>query len=169
MRYLLARAGSTVPAGFHVDERCQHGCGKPPSNAVYIPKNCAGLTCSISVHAYIHANALNLRIKKWKEYAPFYPCVCCNAASSNCDRIMKESACLTLNKTLRPCRCPTTGRGNGYQNPEHKKRALHMLNEKSQGSVWNVAFVAIAVFVGALALSGAVTADKTSTVAASMN
>jgi hypothetical protein len=44
-----------------------------------------------------------------------------------------------------------------------------MMNEKSPGSVWNVALVAIALFVGVMALNGAVSPETKSTVTASMN
>ncbi|MGB7288140.1 MAG: hypothetical protein WBC71_14520 [Salaquimonas sp.] len=45
-----------------------------------------------------------------------------------------------------------------------------MLNEKSPGSVWNVAFVAVAIFVGAMAFSGVVSTDRSkTTVAANVN
>jgi len=44
-----------------------------------------------------------------------------------------------------------------------------MLNDKSPGSVWNVALVAIALFVGAMALAGTVQAPHATTVAADVN
>jgi hypothetical protein len=44
-----------------------------------------------------------------------------------------------------------------------------MMNEKSPGSVWNVAIVAIALFIGAMALNGVMSADNKNTITASMN
>ncbi len=44
-----------------------------------------------------------------------------------------------------------------------------MLNEKSPGSVWNVAFVAIALFVGAIVFTGVVSEEKSKTISASVN
>jgi len=44
-----------------------------------------------------------------------------------------------------------------------------MLNEKSSGSVWNVAFVAVALFVAAISLAGTMQSPKATTVAADVN
>ena len=44
-----------------------------------------------------------------------------------------------------------------------------MMNEKSPGSVWNVAIVAIVLFIGAMALNGVMSTDNKNTITASMN
>ena len=44
-----------------------------------------------------------------------------------------------------------------------------MMNEKTPGSVWNVAFVAIALFIGAMALTGVVSSENKQTITASVN
>ena len=44
-----------------------------------------------------------------------------------------------------------------------------MMNEKTPGSVWNVAFVAIALFIGAMALTSVVSSENKQTITASVN
>jgi len=50
-----------------------------------------------------------------------------------------------------------------------KFRASIMLNEKAPGSVWNVAFVAIALFVAGMALAGSVQPHQAQTITADVN
>lgn len=75
---------------------------------------------------------------------------------------MTESACLTVNEVLIRSRRLSKKSGGSSNSANKTVERTYMLNEKSPGSVWNVALIAVAIFVGALVISNALaTNDKT--------